>query len=63
MWLEEEKVVRNAKHAVEGCLSHKNIEIDQVSLVSISWADLDTKEDWQNAWKVIEKVGLKKRIQ
>jgi len=60
MWLKEDVVVRNVRDAIEGCLSTSNLSLKDVSLFSISWADLDTPKDWENAWKVIEKVGLEK---
>lgn len=60
MWLKEEVVIKNVKEAIEGCLSISNFSLKNVDLISISWADLDTPKDWENAWKVIEKIGIEK---
>lgn len=60
MWLKEEVIVKNVREAIEGCLRISNIKLNDVRLISISWADLDTPKDWENAWKVIEKVGIEK---
>jgi N-acetylglucosamine kinase-like BadF-type ATPase len=58
MWLMEERVVKNVRQAIEGCLAYEGIKHEQVDVISISWADLDTREDWQNAWNVVKKIGL-----
>jgi len=60
MWLNKEKIMKNVKQAIEDCLARKRISIEQVDIVSISWADLDTREDWQNAWNIIEQIGLER---
>ncbi|MCX8188128.1 MAG: hypothetical protein N3F64_00275 [Nitrososphaeria archaeon] len=60
MWLKEEMVIKNVKEAIDGCLSISNFKLEDVDLISISWADLDTPKDWENAWKVIEKIGVEK---
>ncbi|MEM2179793.1 MAG: BadF/BadG/BcrA/BcrD ATPase family protein [Nitrososphaeria archaeon] len=61
MWLKEEVVIRNIKEAINGCLSISNFKLEDVDLISISWADLDTQKDWENAWKVIERIGIEKK--
>lgn len=60
MWLKEEVVIKNVKEAIEKCLSISNIKLEDIDLISISWADLDTPKDWENAWKVVEKIGIEK---
>ncbi|MEM2718826.1 MAG: BadF/BadG/BcrA/BcrD ATPase family protein [Candidatus Bathyarchaeia archaeon] len=60
MWLKEETVIRNIREAIDGCLSASRLSLKDISLISISWADLDTPRDWENAWKVIEKIGVER---
>jgi N-acetylglucosamine kinase-like BadF-type ATPase len=59
-WLEERVILKNISEAIGGCLSKSGLGLDELDLVSISWSDLDTKEDWQKAWKIAEKIGLRK---
>ncbi|MCX8170704.1 MAG: hypothetical protein N3E47_01850 [Candidatus Bathyarchaeota archaeon] len=58
MWLKEETVMKNVREAIEGCLSISRLSLGDIGLISISWADLDTPKDWENAWRVIEKIGI-----
>jgi len=60
MWLKEETIVKNVSEAIRECLSKGNLSLDELDLISISWADLDTKADWENAWRIAEKLGLRK---
>ncbi|MCD6536670.1 MAG: hypothetical protein J7K49_06560 [Thaumarchaeota archaeon] len=60
MWLKEETIVKNVREAIRECLSKGNLSLDELDLISISWADLDTKADWENAWRIAEKLGLRK---
>ncbi|MBS7660211.1 hypothetical protein KEJ28_06000 [Candidatus Bathyarchaeota archaeon] len=60
MWLKEEVVVRNIREAIDGCLSASRLSLRDIDLISISWADLDTPKDWENAWKVIGKIGVER---
>ncbi|MEM3716174.1 MAG: BadF/BadG/BcrA/BcrD ATPase family protein, partial [Candidatus Bathyarchaeia archaeon] len=60
MWLKEEVVVRNIREAIDGCLSASRLSLRDIDLISISWADLDTPKDWENAWRVIGKIGIER---
>lgn len=60
MWLKEETIVKNLGEAIKECLSKGNLSLDELDLISISWADLDTRADWENAWRIAEKLGLSK---
>jgi N-acetylglucosamine kinase-like BadF-type ATPase len=59
-WLEEEVIIKNVCEAIEGCLSKAGLRKDELDLVSIGWSDLDTRRDWENAWKIVEKIGLRR---
>lgn len=60
MWLKEETVIKNVREAISGCLSISKLSLKDIGLISISWADLDTPEDWKNAWGVVEKIGIER---
>jgi len=57
-WLEENVIIKNVREAIESCLSKTGLNLSELDLISISWSDLDTKQDWVNAWKIVEKIGL-----
>jgi N-acetylglucosamine kinase-like BadF-type ATPase len=60
MWLEKDVAIENMKEAIDHCLKNSKIPFSKINLISISWADLDTKKDWENAWKIIEELNLNK---
>jgi len=60
MWLKEEIILKNINEAIRKCLAEENLRLTDLDLISISWADLDTKSDWEDAWRVVEKLGLSK---
>jgi len=60
LYLKEDIIVKNLSEAIEKCLSISNLTLKDLNLISISWADLDTPKDWKTAWRIIERIGLKK---
>ncbi|RLG75397.1 MAG: hypothetical protein DRO12_05550, partial [Thermoprotei archaeon] len=56
--LEREVVLKNLKSSVEGALRDAGIGLDDVDLIVISWAGLDTRPDHELARRYAEEVGL-----
>ncbi|MCD6301834.1 MAG: hypothetical protein J7L82_07200, partial [Staphylothermus sp.] len=58
--LDKEIVMNNLRNAIKKCLvlDRRVLSLDEVDIIVISWAGLDTEADYQLAKKYVEELGL-----
>lgn len=50
-------VKRNIRGAIDLCLKVAGISLNDVDLIVFSWAGLDTKKDFEIAWRYVKELG------
>ncbi len=62
VWLGEKTAFNNLRNAINNCITSANLDLGSITSIVISWADLDTRRDWELARKIIHRLKLPSKI-